>query len=258
MADPWFKSLTCNERGLFLQLLIICKETLDNGHVIVSSFTELGARCGLHRTTCAKIAAKFDTTRTVVMSKDRHGSIDIYIPKYLEYQEMTTKDVVKMMRSNVEKPTPKSRQPEQSKPKQTKPNHSITRKPREPKPEDPRKPIQVLNDYIEKNQTTITAFARPYRNISENECPSWFWDWIKFEIDKMRGWIIAKSSDDPKYKITRPGGFMSGWLKRAAGSLTGADEEAERKENQQVRGSSDLLPLEDILDKIDGKNIKTV
>lgn len=220
-----FKSLTCAERGLFLQLLILCKMGSDNGHVCVSSMSELAATCSVHRSTCAKFVTKLAQMATVVVSKSRHGSLDIYIPKYVHWQGLTAKDVHNEMKSGVEKSTQKSRQAEQSRAEQSKPKQSSA----------PTTKLEKLNQYISSHQEQI-------RDKATIACGSFPGDgWIRTALAEMRDYV-KDNEDNPKYTMERPGGRMLNWFKTAKKIQ---DEKKDREKNKFNVYRSDGTHFED-------------
>ena len=242
MGKDWFKSLTCAERGLFFQLLLLCKMGDDNGHICVSGMSDLASTCGLHRSTCAKFVTKLAHLSTLVVSKNQHGSLDIFLPKYVEYQEMTAQDVHKKMRNRVEKPTRKTRQREQTKPDQTRPEQTTAPLIIE-EPKDNRKPIEKFNQWIEKNQADdLTDMIKAALGVTrEGLLHESEWKWAKHQIDKMRVWIIGNPDKEKK----KWGRFIANWLNTAASDMTEKDEDVWKIRESRERGPSEPTKIGD-------------
>ena len=108
---------------------------------------------------------------------------------------------------------------------------------------DTRKPIVRFNEWIKENQEgDLTAMIRSARGLtgdgllSEQE-----WRWGKYQIDKMRTWIIGNPEQGDKKKWGR---FVSNWLNTEVKNMTEQDEETFKITEQ--RGPSEPTLIGDL------------
>jgi len=123
LNDPWFLSLTCNQRGVWLQLIILAKRNGDTGGFFVRNYSLLAQQVGCDRTNLAKILKYFHETDHIKISEAEKCCL-IEIPKYDYWQRLTEKEF-QSQRGNTCVKAHKTK-PNQTKPNQTKPNHSDT------------------------------------------------------------------------------------------------------------------------------------
>ena len=119
LSDEKFLSLSALERGVFLQLIVSCKSQGDDGYVRVRSVAGVGLMCGCDRSTSAKCLRKFAEISLCQIATTQYGGVEIYIPNYLKWQEVTVNDMVGNNRKNLRKINEKSTLLDQSRPEQT-------------------------------------------------------------------------------------------------------------------------------------------
>jgi uncharacterized phage protein (TIGR02220 family) len=86
LHDEWFLGLSLTERGLFLQLIILAKESGDFGSIFARNFTSLGSILGCDGRTCSKILAKFLADKKVIFQENVNGTVKITLLKYQYWQ----------------------------------------------------------------------------------------------------------------------------------------------------------------------------
>lgn len=87
LYDQWFVGLTCIERGIWLQLIVIAKQFGDTSRIFQRNFPALASMLGTDRKTLGRVAGKFHDDGKIILAVDKSGAIDITIPKYEYYQE---------------------------------------------------------------------------------------------------------------------------------------------------------------------------
>ena len=101
-------SLSCAQRGLFLQLILMAKEG-ENSVVRTPSYSALALASGVDDSTCAKYLGKFADSGKIEVTKDEYGTLCIRIVKFDFWQGVTpNRDGRKRVVSDSEK-SPKNR-----------------------------------------------------------------------------------------------------------------------------------------------------
>lgn len=84
--DEWIQSLSCNQRGLFLQLLIFGKRAGGLGVISGRSYSAMALRSGLDDSTCAKFLRKFANDGKIELTVSPNRVIKIVISNYEFWQ----------------------------------------------------------------------------------------------------------------------------------------------------------------------------
>lgn len=109
--NTWFTGLTCNQRGVWFQLLLLAKLHGDSGIFCYRSVAALSSVCGCDRGNLSKILADFHATNHIVLNRVGK-STQIEIPNYIKWQELKVSNPRADSGNTCEKPR-KSR-PEQT------------------------------------------------------------------------------------------------------------------------------------------------
>jgi len=118
-SNDGYLSLSGLCRGAYLQLLLWCKSQRDDGTVTASGWTQVGVELGVDRRTARHVCDKIAAVLLLTHGKNAQGVITIEIHNYKQWQEITVEEVVKKLRTSVQKRTPT--RPDQTRPDQTRP-----------------------------------------------------------------------------------------------------------------------------------------
>ena len=103
-SDKWFLSLNCMQRGLFLQLIIYCKENgAADGRLVLASYSVLAGLFKVDRTIAANLLRAWQEAGKIKLSEPsnpRTGVLEIHIKNFKKWQGMRSG------KEHVEKPTP--------------------------------------------------------------------------------------------------------------------------------------------------------
>jgi len=203
-TEDWFVEMTCLERGVWLQLLIIAKQDGDTGRIFLRNFPQASSKLGLDGKTLRKILGKFQNRKIIELEIRDTGLIHIYIPKYIEYQELNNPKTI--VGKNREKSRNHGILPENSRlPDQTiVPDHTI--------------PPEKSDDgdlELSKNQ----KFEKAWDELCECKLLHTYQD--KLDVDsegrKMKNWVAVNTAKKNYRK------FIINWLNRA---VEGRDKNA--------------------------------
>lgn len=86
LNDEWFVSLSCNARGLWMQLILIAKQVGDTGVVSMRSYSAMAAMCGCDDSSVAKYLRNFAEAQKITIVKTGEKSLTIEIVNYAYYQ----------------------------------------------------------------------------------------------------------------------------------------------------------------------------
>jgi len=115
--ETWWKQLKAAGRGAVCEMLLMIKEQHDNGHLVVSSMSNLAAELSINRKVMSQLVTFLTTTGTLqVVKNDRH-LLHLYFPKYIKWQKITVKEAVENAHADGRK-CPTTR-PDQTIPDQT-------------------------------------------------------------------------------------------------------------------------------------------
>ena len=124
MGEDWWKLANGLQRGCYLQLLLLCKDGADNGHLCYKNVTELSVLLSIDVRTTRKVVTFLEHNSCINAPECAEGLFRLFIPKYKFYQELDAKDHAKHIQSKAAKSPPKRVLPDQtrpdSKPDQTK------------------------------------------------------------------------------------------------------------------------------------------
>lgn len=90
--DPWVQSLSCLERGFFVQLCCFSRSSRDVGNFqenspfIYKSMASLGQRCGCDGKTSWRILAKFRDAGRIKLYNDEHGNTWLEVINFDKWQ----------------------------------------------------------------------------------------------------------------------------------------------------------------------------
>lgn len=84
-SDPWIQSLNCNQRGLFLQLILFTKSG-GSPHVTGRSYSAIAQRSGCDDSTCAKFLRKFAEDGKISLTNPNGRVIQIEVLNYDYWQ----------------------------------------------------------------------------------------------------------------------------------------------------------------------------
>lgn len=86
LNDEWFVSLSCNARGLWMQLILIAKQVGDTGVVSMRSYSAMAAMCGCDDSSVAKYLRNFAEAQKITILSTGEKSLTIEIVNYTYYQ----------------------------------------------------------------------------------------------------------------------------------------------------------------------------
>jgi hypothetical protein len=86
LNDEWFVNLSCNARGLWMQLILIAKQVGDTGVISLRSYSAMAVMCGCDDSTTAKYLRLFADSGKITMIKTGENSLTIEITNYSYYQ----------------------------------------------------------------------------------------------------------------------------------------------------------------------------
>lgn len=126
LADEKFLSLTGNQRSIYLQLLLICKDQSDDAQVRFKSYSQAAHAFGADDSTTTRALLKLHSLSLIELDKGVHNVLIITLPNYEYYQGLTVKGMHaeknKRRKEKCQKKLKKDTRPEQTKPDQSKPN----------------------------------------------------------------------------------------------------------------------------------------
>lgn len=88
LHDEWFVSLSCLQRGFFMQLILLAKEYGDTGGIFLRNFPVLSQIMGCDCKTTRKILGKFLNDEKISYQERDNGTLQITIHKYLYWQQL--------------------------------------------------------------------------------------------------------------------------------------------------------------------------
>lgn len=193
LSNQAFLSLSASQRGLYLQLLIRCKEQRDDGVVCYRNVAALGSACGCDRKTAGKSLGKIAEKSLCTYTIEPSGVVTVIIPKYKKWQNLTAKEVVEKPRKNRRKIPPL--RPDQTRPKQTNP-------PISPQGDDHIPYREIISDLNEVLKSSYRHKAPKTRQLIRSL-------WTQgFELNDFKYVHRVKAADwehDPKFrKFLRP------------------------------------------------------
>jgi len=93
LHEDWFVSLSCTQRGIYLQLLLMCKDRGDNGTFSSRSYAALASDLGTDRRTLAYVLDIFVAMSRLSYTHGDKKTIVVHIPNYLKWQGIEQKTV---------------------------------------------------------------------------------------------------------------------------------------------------------------------
>lgn len=130
--DSWFVGLKLNERGLWYELLVIAKVRGDSGRFFIRSRAALAQEVGGDRSSVARILAGFRTAGKISITETDGGQVEITIPNYVYWQELTKDGVKDKLAQNRRKTADKTLLPDQTRPDQSRPDQTNRETPSAP------------------------------------------------------------------------------------------------------------------------------
>ena len=130
--DEWFIGLKLNERGLWYELLVIAKMRGDSGRFSMRNPTALAQEVGGDRSSVDRILMAFHTSGKIILTKSSTGQIEITIPNYIYWQDLTKDGIKAKVVENRRKTTGKTPLPDQTRPDQSKPDQTNKQAPSAP------------------------------------------------------------------------------------------------------------------------------
>ncbi len=124
MREPWWKLANGLQRGCYLQLLLLCKDGADNGHLCYKNVTELSVLLSIDVRTTRKVVTFLRQNCCINVPKSTDGLFRIFVPKYVFYQELDARDHAKHIQTKDVDSPPKSVLPDQTILNQTRPDQS--------------------------------------------------------------------------------------------------------------------------------------
>jgi len=194
--DKWYKSLSCLQRGLWLQLIAYAKFAGDTGAINQRNFAELSGIFGLDDSTTAKNLRKFAEVGKITLETDEYG-ITIKIANYEEYQRLIKPEEVRVRAKSPRKIPEKSPLTEQN---QTEPDRT------EQNIREDMSPDKSGSPRLQKfYQAVIQIDYSKYKDLGLSKVD------YDFEIKKMAGWIEQNPRKGNKSNYGR---FIHNWLIR--------------------------------------------
>lgn len=201
----WFQTLTCNQRGVWLQLIILAKDRGRSGGIFYKSCSGLAHDLGIDRSTLGRTLRKFQQAMNIDLDWKKNGELSIHIRNFKFYQEIATP-------KNPDRPVEKSTK---------KKSYNKIRLDKTRLDKSRATPIERFEKWIPKNQHIISALAQDLK-LSETV--------VEFEIGKMKAWVRG---DPVKGNKKLWGKFVSNWLKREVQKL-------KEKKDSQLTGQAAL------------------
>jgi len=90
-SDPDFLALPLNARGLYLQMVVKCKDQADDGRYFSRNITAMGQDFGCEKRTASKNLVKLVENNLGAYVISDNGVVEVILLKYKEYQEIDTK-----------------------------------------------------------------------------------------------------------------------------------------------------------------------
>jgi len=120
-----FLSLKINARGMYLQLLLACKDQRDDGQVWYKNVAELSQSCSCDARTTVKLLQALSINAAemlITYNINADGTVVIDIPNYIRWQQLDVKEVQQKRRKGATKLQPT--RPDQTRLEQTRPEKS--------------------------------------------------------------------------------------------------------------------------------------
>ena len=93
--DSWFISLNGNERGLWLQMIVYCKNHGDSGEIFLRNISHCATTFGFDRATMGRMLRKFAENERIELQLDSKP-VRIKLLKYKYWQELSLKEFKQM------------------------------------------------------------------------------------------------------------------------------------------------------------------
>ena len=122
--DEWVQSLSGCERGVFIQLVILCRKSGDFSKIYTRSYPVLAGNLGVDGKTARKILGKFHEAGKIIIKNTESGSIQIELPNYQFWQDLRPEKESRELVKNRGKVREKSGKSLASKPSQEKPSQT--------------------------------------------------------------------------------------------------------------------------------------
>lgn len=87
-SDSWFLSLSGNQRGLWLQMLVWAKLMGDTGHIFGQSYDIFAQNFALDRRTLRRYLTKMTEDCRITVTKMPSGGLDVFIRNYQYWQSL--------------------------------------------------------------------------------------------------------------------------------------------------------------------------
>lgn len=84
--DSWFLSLNCQQRGLWLQLIVLAKMQGDTGHVLFKSRSSLAQQLFIDRAVLVRSLSKYQQDGRLYINSKENNVIEVIIRKYSYWQ----------------------------------------------------------------------------------------------------------------------------------------------------------------------------
>jgi len=198
LSDEWFVGLSCNQRGFFMQLILLAKTWGDSGIFTVRSASALGTATGLDGKIARKYVGEMADAGAIKVRGQRGKFLTIELPNYQKWQEFR-------LRKGGKNPLAPTQHAGEKSPISI-PNHTI---PNHTKEEATAPPLERFNEWVKKNPAKIVAIVKALKRIED--WPPDVDQWAKDEIAKMRSWLIANPQKGNKKSWAR---FIQNWLSR--------------------------------------------
>lgn len=122
--DEWFVGLTGLQRSIWLQLIVLCKQRGDTGHVVVASWSALGHELGIDRGTLRRFCTDSSHSEKIITDQSNPKNIRITLPEYEHWQGVTVKERAPIRydvagKNRTDLPPKKDTRPNQTRPNQT-------------------------------------------------------------------------------------------------------------------------------------------
>lgn len=187
----WFQTLSCNQRGVWFQLIILAKDRGRSGGIFYKSCSGLAHDLGIDRSTLGRTLRKFQQAMRIDLDWKKNGELSIHIRNFKFYQEIATP-------KNPDRPVEKSTK--------KKPYNKI-RLDKTRLDKSRATPIERFEKWIPKNRHIIRALALDLK-LPESL--------VEFEFGKMKAWVRGNPVKGNKKMWGR---FVSNWLNKLAQEL---------------------------------------
>ncbi len=118
----WWKKLKAAGRGALLEMILMVKDQLDNGHLVVHSLSGLAGELSINRKVLARLVTFLAVVGTIRVVENDQRIYHLFFPNYMKWQKMTAREAVENAHlGSQEQPPPDQTRPDQTRPEEEPP-----------------------------------------------------------------------------------------------------------------------------------------